>query len=73
MWKAAAGQSVSAAVEDGGDDWETDPDFEVASNPNPIYDYTKVPITTPRHLTLDQQSPRAGPNGLCRGRWWFSV
>ncbi|XP_059927114.1 src substrate protein p85-like isoform X2 [Gadus macrocephalus] len=28
MWKAAAGQSVSAAVEDGGDDWETDPDFE---------------------------------------------
>ena len=30
MWKAAAGQSVSVAVEDGGDDWETDPDFEVS-------------------------------------------
>ncbi|XP_045888228.1 src substrate protein p85-like isoform X4 [Micropterus dolomieu] len=28
MWKAAAGQSVSVAVNDGGDDWETDPDFE---------------------------------------------
>lgn len=28
MWKAAAGQSVSVAVDDGGDDWETDPDFE---------------------------------------------
>lgn len=29
MWKAAAGQSVSVSVDDGGDDWETDPDFEV--------------------------------------------
>uniref|UniRef100_A0A672Y459 Cortactin n=1 Tax=Sphaeramia orbicularis TaxID=375764 RepID=A0A672Y459_9TELE len=28
MWKAAAGQSVNVAVDDGGDDWETDPDFE---------------------------------------------
>ncbi|XP_073709379.1 src substrate cortactin isoform X2 [Misgurnus anguillicaudatus] len=28
MWKAAAGQSVSVAADDGGDDWETDPDFE---------------------------------------------
>ncbi|KAI2653794.1 Src substrate cortactin [Labeo rohita] len=31
MWKAAAGQSVSVAVDDGGDDWETDPDFEVTN------------------------------------------
>lgn len=30
MWKAAAGQSVKVAVDDGGDDWETDPDFEVS-------------------------------------------
>uniref|UniRef100_A0A3Q3E465 Cortactin n=1 Tax=Hippocampus comes TaxID=109280 RepID=A0A3Q3E465_HIPCM len=29
MWKAAAGQSVKVTVDDGGDDWETDPDFEV--------------------------------------------
>uniref|UniRef100_A0A3Q3QY35 SH3 domain-containing protein n=1 Tax=Monopterus albus TaxID=43700 RepID=A0A3Q3QY35_MONAL len=28
MWKAAAGQSVSLSVDEGGDDWETDPDFE---------------------------------------------
>ncbi|KAJ3594143.1 hypothetical protein NHX12_006475 [Muraenolepis orangiensis] len=28
MWKAAAGQTVNIPVEDGGDDWETDPDFE---------------------------------------------
>ncbi|XP_030579990.1 src substrate cortactin isoform X2 [Archocentrus centrarchus] len=28
MWKAAAGQSVMVSVDDGGDDWETDPDFE---------------------------------------------
>ncbi|XP_047436372.1 src substrate cortactin-like isoform X4 [Mugil cephalus] len=28
MWKAAAGQSVKVAVDEGGDDWETDPDFE---------------------------------------------
>ncbi|KAM9860906.1 src substrate cortactin [Aulostomus maculatus] len=28
MWKAAAGQSISVTVDDGGDDWETDPDFE---------------------------------------------
>ncbi|KAM8762527.1 src substrate cortactin isoform 4-T5 [Acanthopagrus schlegelii] len=28
MWKAAAGQSVNVAVNDEGDDWETDPDFE---------------------------------------------
>ncbi|CAL8352520.1 unnamed protein product [Merluccius merluccius] len=28
MWKAAAGQSVNISVDDGGDDWETDPDFE---------------------------------------------
>ncbi|XP_032366662.1 src substrate cortactin isoform X6 [Etheostoma spectabile] len=28
MWKAAAGQSVSVAVNEDGDDWETDPDFE---------------------------------------------
>lgn len=28
MWKAAAGQSVKMTVDDGGDDWETDPDFE---------------------------------------------
>ncbi|XP_061889693.1 src substrate cortactin-like isoform X2 [Entelurus aequoreus] len=28
MWKAAAGQSIKVAVDEGGDDWETDPDFE---------------------------------------------
>ncbi|XP_028999479.1 src substrate cortactin-like isoform X2 [Betta splendens] len=28
MWRAAAGQSVKVDVDDGGDDWETDPDFE---------------------------------------------
>ncbi|XP_056100576.1 src substrate cortactin-like [Rhinichthys klamathensis goyatoka] len=28
MWKASAGQSVAVAVDEGGDDWETDPDFE---------------------------------------------
>ncbi|XP_067347380.1 src substrate cortactin-like isoform X2 [Channa argus] len=28
MWKAAAGRSVSIPVEDGGGDWDTDPDFE---------------------------------------------
>uniref|UniRef100_A0A8C9ZZS3 Cortactin n=1 Tax=Sander lucioperca TaxID=283035 RepID=A0A8C9ZZS3_SANLU len=28
MWKAAAGQSVNVAVNEEGDDWETDPDFE---------------------------------------------
>lgn len=28
MWKAAAGQSVNVTVDEGGDDWETDPDFE---------------------------------------------
>ncbi|XP_060780055.1 src substrate cortactin-like isoform X1 [Neoarius graeffei] len=28
MWKAAAGRSVSVTVDDGADDWETDPDFE---------------------------------------------
>uniref|UniRef100_A0A8C2WUI8 Cortactin n=1 Tax=Cyclopterus lumpus TaxID=8103 RepID=A0A8C2WUI8_CYCLU len=28
MWKAAAGQSVSVAVNEDADDWETDPDFE---------------------------------------------
>ncbi|XP_077375417.1 src substrate cortactin isoform X2 [Festucalex cinctus] len=28
MWKAAAGQSIKVTVDDGGDDWETDPDFE---------------------------------------------
>nr|XP_046253410.1 src substrate cortactin-like isoform X4 [Scatophagus argus] len=28
MWKAAAGQTVNVAVNDEGDDWETDPDFE---------------------------------------------
>ncbi|KAB5575040.1 hypothetical protein PHYPO_G00216110 [Pangasianodon hypophthalmus] len=28
MWKAAAGRSVSVTVDDGPDDWETDPDFE---------------------------------------------
>ncbi|XP_038149481.1 src substrate cortactin-like isoform X3 [Cyprinodon tularosa] len=28
MWKAAAGQNIKVAVDDGGEDWETDPDFE---------------------------------------------
>ncbi|KAI4900681.1 hypothetical protein NFI96_018738 [Prochilodus magdalenae] len=28
MWKAAAGRSVSVTVDEGADDWETDPDFE---------------------------------------------
>ncbi|KAJ8249466.1 hypothetical protein GJAV_G00235220 [Gymnothorax javanicus] len=28
MWRAAAGKSLSVNVDDGGDDWETDPDFE---------------------------------------------
>lgn len=28
MWRAAAGQNVSMSNDDGGDDWETDPDFE---------------------------------------------
>ncbi|XP_069479524.1 src substrate cortactin isoform X5 [Ambystoma mexicanum] len=27
MWKASAGHSFSVSTEDGGDDWETDPDF----------------------------------------------
>uniref|UniRef100_A0A8C6M8B6 Cortactin n=1 Tax=Nothobranchius furzeri TaxID=105023 RepID=A0A8C6M8B6_NOTFU len=28
MWKAAAGQNIQVSVEEGADDWETDPDFE---------------------------------------------
>uniref|UniRef100_A0A3B3CYD7 Cortactin n=1 Tax=Oryzias melastigma TaxID=30732 RepID=A0A3B3CYD7_ORYME len=28
MWRATVGQNVQVNVEDGGDDWETDPDFE---------------------------------------------
>uniref|UniRef100_A0A3B4ASU4 Hematopoietic cell-specific Lyn substrate 1 n=1 Tax=Periophthalmus magnuspinnatus TaxID=409849 RepID=A0A3B4ASU4_9GOBI len=28
MWRAAVGQNVNLNVDDGGDDWETDPDFE---------------------------------------------
>ncbi|XP_062244684.1 src substrate cortactin-like isoform X1 [Platichthys flesus] len=28
MWKASAGQTVSVPLDEGGDDWETDPDFE---------------------------------------------
>ncbi|XP_064192324.1 src substrate cortactin-like isoform X1 [Anguilla rostrata] len=28
MWKAAVGQTVTEAVQDGEEDWETDPDFE---------------------------------------------
>uniref|UniRef100_A0A3P8VBQ7 Cortactin n=1 Tax=Cynoglossus semilaevis TaxID=244447 RepID=A0A3P8VBQ7_CYNSE len=28
MWKAAAGQSFKVDADEGGDDWETDPDFE---------------------------------------------
>ncbi|XP_008301389.1 src substrate cortactin isoform X4 [Stegastes partitus] len=28
MWRAGVGQSIQVAVDDGGDDWETDPDFE---------------------------------------------
>ncbi|XP_072321047.1 src substrate cortactin isoform X4 [Eucyclogobius newberryi] len=28
MWRAAVGQNVTMNVDDGGDDWETDPDFE---------------------------------------------
>ncbi|XP_047678258.1 src substrate protein p85 isoform X4 [Tachysurus fulvidraco] len=28
MWKAAAGHSLSVNVDEGNDDWETDPDFE---------------------------------------------
>ncbi|XP_020778264.1 src substrate cortactin isoform X2 [Boleophthalmus pectinirostris] len=28
MWRAAVGQNVSVNLDDGGDDWETDPDFE---------------------------------------------
>lgn len=35
MWKAAAGQPVKAAVNDDGDDWETDPDFEVPTLASP--------------------------------------
>lgn len=30
MWKAAAGHNVSVTQNDGGDDWETDPDFVVS-------------------------------------------
>lgn len=35
MWKAAAGQPVKVAVNDDGDDWETDPDFEVPTLASP--------------------------------------
>uniref|UniRef100_A0A8C7Z4L7 Cortactin n=1 Tax=Oryzias sinensis TaxID=183150 RepID=A0A8C7Z4L7_9TELE len=28
MWRSAVGQNVKVNVDDGGDDWETDPDFE---------------------------------------------
>jgi len=36
MWKAAAGQTVNVPVDDdGGDDWETDPDFEVSTPRSP--------------------------------------
>ena len=30
MWKASAGQTVNVPLDDGGEDWETDPDFEVS-------------------------------------------
>lgn len=29
MWKSVVGHNVSMKVADKGDDWETDPDFEV--------------------------------------------
>lgn len=45
MWKAAAGQSVKVAVDDGGDDWETDPDFEVPVLTSPLLQF---PFTSPR-------------------------
>ena len=40
MWKAAAGQSVSVAVDNGADDWETDPDFEVRDYNDVTHDAT---------------------------------
>ena len=57
MWKAAAGQSVSVAVEDGGDDWETDPDFEVS-------------LTTPRS---HHQTPAPGALLAVGVVQWFGV
>lgn len=40
MWKAAAGQSVTVAVDNEVDDWETDPDFEVVALRTPPTPYT---------------------------------
>lgn len=43
MWKAAAGQNVKVAVDDGGDDWETDPDFEVSPSSSRLFLLSPVP------------------------------
>lgn len=43
MWKAAAGQNVKVAVDDGGDDWETDPDFEVSPSSSHLSLLSPVP------------------------------
>lgn len=47
MWKAAAGQSIKVAVNEEGDDWETDPDFEVTAVPPP-----HIPRSPGRHLPV---------------------
>ena len=33
MWKSVVGHNVNVKVAAEGDDWETDPDFEVSSRP----------------------------------------
>lgn len=36
MWKSAVGHNVSMKVAAEGDDWETDPDFEVVCTPSGV-------------------------------------
>uniref|UniRef100_A0A087YJ90 Cortactin n=1 Tax=Poecilia formosa TaxID=48698 RepID=A0A087YJ90_POEFO len=53
MWKAAAGQNVKVAVDDGGDDWETDPDFEVSPSSSCL-SHRSVDVMSEHHLLWQQ-------------------
>lgn len=42
MWKSAVGHNVSMKVAAEGDDWETDPDFEVAPDRGAVIEHNNA-------------------------------
>lgn len=76
MWKSVVGHNVSAKVASEGDDWETDPDFEVYSNIMSCYpqgNHLIFYISTTSTFILNSGDDQYKQHNLCRFRLFFYI